>query len=195
MRDKSEFELTAECRRGDKAAMTELFGRYYPSCLRVARGMLRSTEESQDAVQVAYFAAFRHFHHFRGDSSFKTWITRIVINQCLMQLRENRRGLSWVSLDDPEKTAPSLALVSSSPTPEKSLLSQEIAVAVSDAIARLPEHLRGVFTMCSMSGYSVKEAAAELGLSLAAAKSRLFRAQARMRLSLRVVSASRKMAA
>lgn len=185
MHDKPESVLISECKLNDRASMTELFSRYYPSCLRLARGILHSEEEAQDAVQSAYFSAFRHFHRFRGDSSFKTWVSRIVINQCLMLLRHPRQRLGWVSLDDPDASATSIGLVSSTPTPEKSLLSDEVASALSDAIARLPNHMREVFTLCSVSGFSVKEAAGELGLTLAAAKTRLFRAQVRVRSHLR----------
>jgi RNA polymerase sigma-70 factor (ECF subfamily) len=196
MHEKPEFELIAECKRGDNTAMTELFGRHYPNCLRLARGILRSDEESQDAVQSAYFSAFRHFHRFRGDAAFKTWISRIVMNQCFMVLREPRHRRNWVSLDDPEKSATSLMLVSSAPTPEKSALSREVASALSDAIGRLPNHMREIFTLCAVSGYSVKEVAASLGLSVAAAKSRLFRAQAQVRSRLRPNwTASRRIAA
>jgi RNA polymerase sigma-70 factor (ECF subfamily) len=192
MRERPELELIADCRRGDKAAMTELFGRHYPTCLRLARGILRSDEESQDAVQSAYFSAFRHFHNFRGDAAFKTWISRIVMNQCLMLLREPRHRLNWVSLDDPDKCTSAIALVSSAPTPEKSALSREVASALSDAIGCLPKHMREIFTLCAVSGFSVKEAAAELGVTVAAAKTRLFRAHVQMRSRLKPMWTERR---
>jgi RNA polymerase sigma-70 factor (ECF subfamily) len=181
MREKPDCELIDDCKRGDNAALTELFGRHYSSCLRLARGVLRSDDDSEDAVQSAYFSAFRHLHNFRGDSSFKTWIARIVLNQCLMVLREPRHRQSWVSLDDSEMCATSIRLTSSAPTPERSMLSREVASVLSDAIGRLPRHMREVFTLCAVSGFSVKEAAAVLGLTVAATKSRLFRAQVHVR--------------
>src|SRR6202051_519688 len=100
MREKPEYELIAACKLGDNAAGTELLGRHYASSLRLARGMLRSEEESQDAVQSAYFSALRHIRNFRGDATFKTWITRIVMNECLARLRERRRRRDLFSLDD-----------------------------------------------------------------------------------------------
>jgi RNA polymerase sigma-70 factor (ECF subfamily) len=192
MTEMTEYELIAGSKRGDKEALTELFRRHYPICLRLACAVLRSEQESQDVVQSAYFSAFRHFHRFRGDASFKTWITRIVINQCLMLLREPRHRLTWISLDDPETSSPSTALASSAPTPERSVLSGEIGSALSDAIARLPKPMREVFTLCTVSGFSVKEAAAALGLTVPAAKTRLFRAQTRMRSSLLPVWSTRR---
>src|SRR5271155_1377789 len=97
MQEKREPELIAACKRGDRAAGTELLGRHYASSLRLARGILRSEEESWDAVQSAYFLALRHIRNFRGDARFKTWITRIVMNECLVRLRERKRRRDWVS--------------------------------------------------------------------------------------------------
>jgi RNA polymerase sigma-70 factor (ECF subfamily) len=187
MQEKPELDLIAQGRQGDQTAMAELFGRHYSSSLRTARGILRSEDESQDAVQVAYFAAFQHLHNFRGDASFKTWLTRIVVNCCLMQLRESRRRINWVHLDDPEGELGPDFLSSPAPTPEKSTLCQEIAAAFSEAVSTLPRHLRDVYSLHSVAGLSLKEIAAQMGLTLPAAKTRLFRARAQLRLHLQPV--------
>jgi hypothetical protein len=78
-------------------------------------------------------------------------------------------------------------LASAAPTPEKSTLRQEIASALSDAADRLPKPLRDVFALCAFSGLSLKEAAAVLGLTVSATKTRLFRAHERMRSHLQPV--------
>ena len=195
MSEKNESTLIAACRNGDKAAMNELFGRHYLSCLRLARGILRTDAECEDVVQAAYFSAFRHLQHFRGDASFKTWITRIVINQCRMLLRDPRRRLAWISLDDPDGGPPPVMFASTAPNPERSALIQETASALSDAIANLPHNMREVFKLCAVSGVPVQEAADSLGVSLAAAKSRLFRAHARLRTRLKPVWRERAKAA
>lgn len=171
----------ADCKRGDKDAMTELFGRHYTSSLRLARGILRSEEESQDAVQSAYVSALRYLHRFRGDATFKTWFTRIVMNHCLARVHERKRRRDWVSLDDLGRTGALTRLASAAPSPERSTLRQEIASTVSSAAASLPKPLREVFDLCTFSDLSLKEAAAVLGLTVSATKTRLFRAHARMR--------------
>jgi RNA polymerase sigma-70 factor (ECF subfamily) len=187
MHEKREPELIAGCKRGNKAAGTELLGRHYASSLRLARGMLRSEEESQDAVQSAYFSALRHMRNFRGDATFKTWITRIVMNECLVRLRERRRRRDWVCLDDMGQSTAMNVLASAAPTPEKLTLCQEIASALSDAASILPKPLRDVFALCVFSGLSIGETAAALGLTVGATKTRLFRAHARMRSHLQPV--------
>ena len=181
MPNKPESELIADCKRGDDAALSELFQRHYPYSLRLARGILRSEEESEDVVQSAYLSAFQNLHSFRGDATFKTWITRIVTNYCLMRLREPRSRINWVNLDGVDASRGSTMLASREPTPETSTLRGEIASAVSVAAARLPRSLREVFHLYAISGLSLKNVAEATSLTLPATKTRLFRANTRMR--------------
>jgi RNA polymerase sigma-70 factor (ECF subfamily) len=184
VQEKPEIELIELSKLGDQAAIAELFGRHYPASLRLARGILRGEDESQDAVQVAYISAFQHIQNFRGDASFKTWITRIVVNCCLMQIRESSRRVTWLNLDDLRGWPGSNILACPAPTPEKAAWSKEISSAFSDAISRLPKHLREVYALHAVSGLSLREVAGKLGLTVPATKTRLFRARHRMRVRL-----------
>jgi RNA polymerase sigma-70 factor (ECF subfamily) len=134
-----------------------------------------------DAVQSAYLSAFRNFQSFRGDASFKTWITRIVLNQCLLRLREPYRRRITLGLDEPVPggTLPIIAV--DSHTPEDLALRAEIEGAVAEAVAKLPTALRDVFIRCSVSGLSIRDAAEALGLIVPATKTRLFRARLKLR--------------
>ncbi|MGD0436080.1 MAG: sigma-70 family RNA polymerase sigma factor [Bryobacteraceae bacterium] len=192
---KPEPGLIAACKRGDRAAMGELFERHYPSSLRLARGILRNEAESEDSVQAAYLSALRHLHCFREDASFKTWITRIVVNCCLMQIRDRRRQLTWANLGDVERTDVVSILAARAPTPEETASGREIASAYSRALAKLPRRLREAYSLRHVSGLTLKQIAAELGLTVPAVKTRLFRAQARMRWFLQPVRATRREAA
>src|SRR6267142_5201767 len=128
--EKPEPELIVDARNGDLDAMTELFRRHYSHSVTVARRMLPAREEFLDAVQSAYLSAFRQFQSFRGEASFKTWITRIVLNQCLMRVREPGRHRITLSLDQPSigGTLPSIA--GDSPTPEALVLWAEMESAI-----------------------------------------------------------------
>jgi RNA polymerase sigma-70 factor, ECF subfamily len=181
MLEKHETELIADGQRGDQAAISELFRRHYASCLRLARRILRSEEESRDAVQSALLSAFRHLHSFRGNSTFKTWLGRIVVNQCFMHLRQPERKLGWVDLDGLYESGSAHKLTSPGFTPEKLALSSEIGAALADGVSRLPEPLRVVFSLYAGSGLSLREVAGTLGLTLPTVKTRLFRANLRMR--------------
>jgi RNA polymerase sigma-70 factor, ECF subfamily len=187
MHDDPELELIAHSRQGDRDAISELFKRHYASCLRLARGILRSEDESQDAVQSAYVSAFQHFIEFRGESSFRTWISRIVINRCMVQRRTPWQRAAWIYLDEQTTGGGRDSLACRAPTPEKSAYSREIHSALAQAVSQLPGTLRDAFTLYCVSGLSVKEVAAALGLSESAAKTRVFRAREKVRVQLQPV--------
>jgi len=179
-------ELIDLGRRGDAAAIGELFGRHYAISLKVARRILYCDADSQDAVQAAYCAAFEHFDTFRGESSFRTWITRIVVNRCLMAIRHpwrQRRVSSHVALEyDPLHD-----IASPARTPELCAWNRELAGALERAIRRLAPPLRAAYSLYVLSEMPVSEVAASLGLTVPAAKSRIFRARIAMRLSLKKI--------
>src|SRR5260370_42461846 len=85
--EEPESDLISEARNGDEGAMAELFRRHYTHSVAVARRILPAQEEFLDAVQSAYLSAFLNFQSLRAEASFKTWITRIVRDHCLMRLR------------------------------------------------------------------------------------------------------------
>ena len=185
MRQHLNSESIADGLIGAKQDLSELFERHYSSSIRVARRILGSDEEAFDVVQSAYLAAFQHLGSFRGDAQFKTWITRIVMNQCFNYLRRPERRRVLTNPDEKEIRAAELALAHRTPTPEDLVWRQQVARALSDAAAKLPKYLRDVYTLCYSGGFRVREAAAMLGLTMPTAKTRLFRAQHRMRSALR----------
>jgi RNA polymerase sigma-70 factor (ECF subfamily) len=182
MQDTLESDLIARSKQGDQDAITELFRRHYAPCLRLAFGILRNPDDAQDAVQTGFLLAFRSLASFRGEGCFKTWISRIVMNSCFLQLRKVRRrfaieGGNGMGLRD--------AHPSRTPTPEKSAWCRELSSAFSAAVAGLPKHLRETYTLFAISGLPLKEVAMLLGLTVSATKTRLFRARAGIRTSLR----------
>jgi RNA polymerase sigma-70 factor, ECF subfamily len=163
--------------RPEDDAINELFAQHYKASFHTALRILRSKEDSEDAVQAAYLAAFRAFHTFRAESSFNTWITRIVVNSCLGLLRK-RRARPQVALDD---IPPARPLVESNDlTPETLCQSRELRAAHASAASGLPRHLHEVYLPCEISGIALPEVAHRLGLTAVAAKSRLFRARRRV---------------
>jgi len=185
MEEHSDSELIAQGRNGNTQALSELFERHYSSSIRAARRILGSDEEALDAVQSSYLAAFEHLRTFRGDAQFRTWISRIVQNQCFMYLRRFDRRNLRTNPDENEIRAAQFAVAQRTPTPEDLAWRREVARALSDAAATLPKHLRDVYTLCGPAGFHIREAAAMLGLTMSATKTRLFRAHLRMRSTLR----------
>jgi RNA polymerase sigma-70 factor (ECF subfamily) len=179
--EEAEPELVAEAQNGDQGAMAELFRRHYRHSISVARRLLPAQEEFLDAVQSAYLSAFRNFRSFRAEASFRTWITRIVLNQCLMHLREPGRHTRVLSLDEADNDGTRPTVASDSPTPEDLALRAELERAVAHAAAKLPKRLNDVFSRYSFSGLSIEATAEALGLTVPATKSRLFRARSLVR--------------
>lgn len=162
-------------------AINELFAQHYKASLRAAFRILRSKEDSEDAVQTAYCAAFLHFNTFRAESSFRTWITRIVVNCCLVQLREHR-ARPQIPLDDVLAT-----LESHAATPEAICYRAELQAAHAKAASRLPKALHDVYVESVISGIAFPNVVHHLGLTPTAAKTRLFRARRKVEQSLQSV--------
>ncbi|MEO7653590.1 MAG: sigma-70 family RNA polymerase sigma factor [Bryobacteraceae bacterium] len=136
---------------------------------------------AEDEVQNAYWKAYQHFGQFHCDAKFSTWITRIVINQCLMRPREQRPA-SLIYLGDPGgDDRRVMELADERRTPEENLGSKEVQALLAREVSRIPPLLRNAFVLRDVKELSMQQAAAELGISVAAAKSRLLRARTELR--------------
>jgi RNA polymerase sigma-70 factor, ECF subfamily len=167
---------------GDNEAFTELIERHLPTCKRLAMSILRDKQNAEDEVQNACWKAFEHINQFNKDAKFSTWLSRIVVNQCLMRLRKERRA-RFLYLDDGvqgEEIA-TLDLADESPTPEASLARTEIGQILQQEIQRIPPLLRDVFVLRDVREMPMPDVARQLGISVAAAKSRLLRARLELR--------------
>ena len=83
--------LVKMAQAGDNAAFAELVVRHQNSCSKLALSILRDKSDAEDEVQNACWKAYEHIGQFQQDSKFSTWLTRIVVNQCLMRLRQTRQ--------------------------------------------------------------------------------------------------------
>src|SRR5271157_5567141 len=92
-------ELVALAQNNDRQAFAELIERHAPTCQRLARSILRDRQDAEDEVQNACWKAFEHIEQFQRDAKFSTWLSRIVVNQCLMRLRKEKRA-RFLYLDD-----------------------------------------------------------------------------------------------
>ena len=96
---RSDLELVGLSRQGDVSAFAELISRYYSHCAKVATSVLRNRTTSLDEVQKACWKAFLHLDQYRAVSDFSVWLSGIVINECRMTLRTNRRA-RFVYIDE-----------------------------------------------------------------------------------------------
>ncbi len=167
---------------GAEDAFSELIRRNYSSAFKLAVSILHERQEAEDEVQNAFWKAFQHIGQFQQDSKFSTWMTRIVVNQCLMRLRQTRRA-RFLYLDDAliGEERGTMELVDGARGPESELGSKELAGLLRNEIKRIPPLLRNVFVLRDVDELPMPQVAERLGISVAAAKSRLLRARLELR--------------
>jgi RNA polymerase sigma-70 factor (ECF subfamily) len=182
MAAKPDHELVTLAQQGREDAFAELIRRNYSSSFKLALSILHERQEAEDEVQNAYWKASRHINQFQQDSKFSTWMTRIVVNQCLMRLRQTRRA-KFLFLDDTliGDERGTLELVDQCQTPESELGSKELNTLLQREINRIPPLLRNVFVLRDVKELPMPMVAEKLGISVAAAKSRLLRARLELR--------------
>jgi len=167
---------------GNDQAFAELVERHYNTCLKLALSILRDKSDAEDEVQNACWKAFEHLAQFNREAKFSTWLTRIVVNQCLMRLRQAKRAKLFY-IDDTQvgDEVVTLELPDETPTPEQTLGKKEVAGVVQAEIDRIPPLLRNVFVLRDVQQLPMEQVADQLGISVAAAKSRLLRARLELR--------------
>jgi RNA polymerase sigma-70 factor (ECF subfamily) len=167
---------------GNDRAFAELVERHHNSLMKLALSILRDKSDAEDEVQNACWKAFEHLRQFNREAKFSTWLTRIVVNQCLMRLRQAKRAKLFY-MDDTQlgDEVVTLELKDDGPTPEDELGRSEVAKVVQGEISRIPPLLRNVFILRDVQQLPMQDVAERLGISIAAAKSRLLRARMELR--------------
>jgi RNA polymerase sigma factor (sigma-70 family) len=179
----SDEGLVAVAKMGDGTVFEELHKRHAERMFRVAHRITRHREDAEDAVQESFLSAYVHLKTFDGRARFSTWLTRIATNAALMKVRKHRvsREVSVENTGDPLELWPEPTLVDSSPGPEAICAKGEQDAALRDAITKLRPSLRKVVELYQLQECSLHETAKVLGISVAAAKGRLFHARTALR--------------
>ena len=162
--------LKARVIAGDPAAIDELFRCTHEALTRYLRGRCGNAADADDALQNTFENATRFLDGYRGDATPRSWLFRVAANACTRMRRGKKNTASLhVPVED-------RALIDErSPDPEARLTSR--ADVVLAAVAALDPVDRTVILLRDGQGLSAKETAAQLGLTEAAVKSRLFRAR------------------
>lgn len=151
--------------------------RYNTQLYRVGMAYLGHHEQVEDAMQNTYLNAYRNLRRFRGAAALGTWLTRIMINECLMTLRR-RRHFTLEAIEDCE--IPDEA----SPRAGDGLKSAELRGLLEVAISRLPRAQRAVYLMREVQSLSVRQTAECLRLTPTHVKVTLHRARERLKRNL-----------
>jgi len=176
----SETRLVLAAQAGSSAAFAELQGRYARRLYRTIIAITKNREDAEDALQETFLRAHLALCNFEGRSSVYSWLTRIAINSALMVLRKRRARPEFLfdpSTDEVEKDPSQLEIKDHSLNPEQVCDQRERRACILRAIQRLDPKLRIALQIRVRYGCSIKEIAETLGISEAAAKTRLHRAR------------------
>lgn len=162
--------LINRARRGDGKAFEALALKYKDRLFGIAAAVCaQMPSESDDVAQETFVAALKHIRSFRANAAFGTWLYRIAANNCWQRLRRTKIERRADLPGESSKGHPARSCVN------ENTLKNELSRAVSAALAALPAEQRMAVTLCDIEGRAGAEAAALLGISLSALKSRLRR--------------------
>ena len=174
-----ERELIIAAQRHEPRAFETLMRRYNRRLFRAARSLLRDDSAAEDAVQEAYIKAFTQLHRYQPTGSFGAWLTRLAINEALMLRRRMRPMVSLEEIDaDIDGERHGLAQWFSTPDTSQATAARQL---LEQAIDSLPQTFRTVFVLRVIEQLSTAETAACLDIAKATVKTRLHRAQTRLR--------------
>ncbi len=169
------YDIVEACKRGDRKAQFELYKLYSKAMYNICMRMLNSAENAEDALQNSFVDVFSKLDSFRFESSIGAWIKRIVINNCINQIKKRR--LDFAELND------NLHFVADENHTSTTAYSNEVlnVELIQKAIMQLPEGYRVVFSLYAMEGYDHEEIGEILGVTEATSKSQYSRAKAKLR--------------
>jgi RNA polymerase sigma-70 factor, ECF subfamily len=176
---RDEAEMIAKILAGDSQLFHELIRPYERRVYVMALSFLHNEADAEDTAQEAFLKAFRNLSSFRGEAKFGTWLVSITLNEARSRIR-SRNTMKMESLDEPPDdhgpTSPYL-LRDWKEIPSEALERKEVRLLLEQAITGLPLIYREVFQLRDIDQLSINEAAAALGISIAAVKVRLHRAR------------------
>ena len=186
----SEDKLIALARRGNHDAFTELVQKHSGKIYGVSLRMLKNREDAEDNVQNVLVKAYYNISRFEGQSQFSTWLFRITINEALMKLRRHKPERF---VNPPESGHDSGAYANypeiedHRQNHEREYINRELA---SKALQCLNPSLRHTFVLQKAEGWTNRELAHALGITVETVKSRVFRARTRSRRRLELLTRS-----
>jgi RNA polymerase sigma-70 factor (ECF subfamily) len=156
---------------GQTECFTVLTNRHLPAVRRRIGSIVPNTTDADDLLQEVLLKVWIHLSTFRSESSFRTWMTRVAINEALQSFRRERCRPLCQSVRDLD------ALASHGESPHQSLSRVEVTRAIRSAVAGLPAKYSQVLILRDLEELSVRETAQCLQSSVPAVKTRLFRAR------------------
>ena len=178
----SDTDLIVRILAGEKKLYAEIVRRHNQRLYKVGMSIINDDAEVEDVMQVTYIKAYENLGKFAFKSAFSTWLTKILINECLLRLKQRKKSTN-VS-DDTMENYLNQQSNTEIQTPYMKILNVELKTVLEKAILDLPEKYRTVFIMREMENMSVAETQECLDISEANVKVRLNRAKSLLKNSL-----------
>ena len=155
---------------GEKKLFEQIMRSYNQRLYRMGMSILNIAAEVEDAMQNTYINAYLHLSQFENRSLFSTWLTRIMLNECLAQKKKKLNPAMEKQSGDQNGNTPATALAN-----------KELSVVLENAVGRLHEKYRLVFVLREIEDLTVKQTAEILSIEESNVKARLSRAKAMLR--------------
>jgi len=175
-----EARWVARAGAGDAAAFRHLVDAHAAALFRVCARITGDRALAEDAVQEAFFNAYRHLREFDGRAAFSTWLHRIAVNAALGEMRKRNRVEDALPEDDEAADVLASAL-EGPPGPERQAASAEFGRDIATQLKRMSAIERAAFVLRHHEGQSIEEISATLSLSESASKQAIFRAVRKLR--------------
>jgi RNA polymerase sigma-70 factor (ECF subfamily) len=170
--------LVDHLKKGDAKALDELYRRHREAAYGIAYRLVGSREDALEVVQEAFIHVMRGIQTFRGQSSFRTWLYRIVTHAAL-DYRRWRALRVADSLDSDTSTEP--VAQASDRSPQEAAADRDLGAAIDKALSNISEKNRAALILFAIEGMPYKEVADVLGISIGTVMSRIFNARQRLR--------------
>ncbi len=186
----SDWARVQECVAGDEAACTRLVTDHQRMVYQLSLHLLGDQQEALDLSQEVFLRVFRTLGQFRGQSTLRTWIYRVVVTQASNRRRwwRRRHQSQQVALDQHVAQHGDLADARPFAKPDQVAEQRETAQQVWAALDRLPFDQRTILVLREIDGLSYDEIAGSLNVAVGTVKSRLARAREHLREELRASS-------
>jgi RNA polymerase sigma-70 factor, ECF subfamily len=189
----TDAEFVVRATKGDKEAYRQLVERYQGRVYAIAFEIVKNREDAEDITQESFVKAYLSLGSFKGDSSFFTWLYRIVHNMALDVRRKlARRGGGTLEYDEAKASKTregggSYGISSGAEVlgPQEQLLDREKAAVIQRALGEISEEHRSVVVLREIDGLSYEEIAKVTGVSKGTVMSRLFYARKKLQQALR----------
>jgi len=187
--DFSDEQLINMSVKGDASAFGVLVERYQNKAYAISIKIVQNHDDALDCVQDSFIKAFRSLSSFNFQSSFNTWLYRIVTNTSLDLLRKNKKYQSNIPIEKPlsgdDDDDYFIQIEDRKADVENIAVSNQTVIAVREAISQLSEDLKKVIILFDIEQFSLIEVSKILNIPVGTVKSRLFRAREKLAILLK----------